>query len=99
MCASKTLLSGTRRRARAHRKRAAAPFHVVAFSDTDDLLTWGPADAVREDPSVYLLMDFTNVFVQNSPRWLGVIENPADAHSGYFTNDNRPTRDRVRRGR
>jgi hypothetical protein len=25
------------------------------------------------------------VFVQTATRWLGLFENPADAHAGYFT--------------
>ena len=65
---------------------AKTPFHIVAFSDSDDLLTWA-LPAPYADPSVYLDMDFANVFVQNSTRWLGIFENPAEAHGGYFTND------------
>lgn len=59
-------------------------FRIVAFSDTDDLLTWALPPPYA-DPSVYLSMDFTNVFVQNSTRWIGIFENPAAAHGGYFT--------------
>jgi len=65
---------------------AATTFHIVAFSDTNDLLTWA-LPVPYADSSVYLDMDFANVFVQNSTRWAGVVENPATAHSGYFTNE------------
>jgi hypothetical protein len=61
------------------------PLTVVAFSDTNDLLSWGvPKWYQGDDHGVQHAVDFTNVFVQTATRWLGLFENPADAHSGYF---------------
>lgn len=62
--------------------------YVVAFNDTNDLLTWhippwystagqGPGTCDSE-------IDLRNVFVQNGPHWF-IFENPATAHTGYFT--------------
>lgn len=60
---------------------------VVAFSDANDLLSWGiPAwYQVPRDGSTPEV-DFTNVYVQNSSHWFGVFENPAAAHANYFVN-------------
>jgi hypothetical protein len=61
---------------------------IVAFSDSNDLLSWGipkwyqqKADA--DDPGV----DFTNVYVTNSTHWFGVLEEPSAAHSNYLTSE------------
>lgn len=61
---------------------------VVAFSDPNDLLSWSipkwyqaPSDGVPPHA------DFTNVYLQNSAHWFGVVEAPAVAHTGYFVSD------------
>jgi hypothetical protein len=65
---------------------AVAPLTVVAFSDTNDLLSWAvPKWYQGDDDGAQHAVDFTNVFVQTATRWLGLFENPADAHAGYFT--------------
>lgn len=78
------------------------PLTIVAFSDTNDLLSWAvpkwyqgqTKDEVEKTAAKSKnegndkpghAVDFTNVFVQNATRWFGFVENPADAHSGYFT--------------
>lgn len=70
---------------------AAEPLHIVSFNDTNDLLTWHiPSwyenDGTRPDdcrPAIAI----ADVFVQNATPWLGFVEWPATAHSGYFKND------------
>jgi hypothetical protein len=60
---------------------------LVAFNDTNDLLTWhvprwyesDSADRCRPNVEV------TNVFVQNAANWL-LIESPLPAHRNYFGN-------------
>lgn len=60
--------------------------HVVAFSDTNDLLSWPvPPWYLRErdcGPSLKVV----NAFVQNDTHWLA-FENPLNAHVDYFSND------------
>ncbi|MFL9867863.1 hypothetical protein PQR67_27120 [Paraburkholderia fungorum] len=59
---------------------AASPkLDVVAFSDTDDLLSWSIPPEYERDP-----LQFVNVYVRNATRFL-VVENPVSAHGGYFT--------------
>ncbi|MGH8121864.1 MAG: hypothetical protein ACREPT_03745 [Rudaea sp.] len=61
---------------------------VVAFSDPNDLLSWGiPKWYLRPVDESRPAVEFTNVYLQNSPHWLGLIENPAPAHANYFVND------------
>lgn len=57
---------------------------IVAFNDTNDLLTWGIPRWYAEKGRFPLSV--TNVFVKNGTRWFGAIVNPAAAHSGYFGN-------------
>lgn len=61
-----------------------AMLDVVAFTDTDDLLSWSvPVEYQRAIG--HLPLKFTNVYVQNAPRIL-VAEWPTSAHHDYFTN-------------
>lgn len=63
----------------------ARPLTIVAFSDTNDLLSWGvPKWYLKGATPDELGVDFTNVYVRNDARWLGLIENPASAHTDYF---------------
>lgn len=55
-----------------------ATLDVVAFSDTDDLLTWSIPKEYEHEP-----LRIVNVYVQNAARFL-VIEDPVSAHGGYF---------------
>lgn len=64
---------------------------IVAFSDTDDVLSWAlPKWYVRELPGTgghgALDVHAVNVYVQNATRWFGKYENPGVAHVGYFAN-------------
>ncbi|RKF50891.1 hypothetical protein [Paraburkholderia fungorum] len=52
---------------------------VVAFSDTNDLLSWSIPPEYERDP-----LQFVNVYVRNATRFL-IVENPVSAHGGYFT--------------
>lgn len=70
--------------------RAAAPgLQIVAFNDTNDLLTWhippwyavSGADVGQAQTNV----NFVNVFVQNTAKLL-IIESPSPAHGNYFKN-------------
>ena len=67
-----------------------AKLDIVAFSDTDDVLSWGlPKWYVRELPGTdgqRLDIHAVNVYVQNATRWFGAYENPGTAHVGYFDN-------------
>jgi hypothetical protein len=62
------------------------PLELVAFSDTNDLLTWStpPLYQSRFQQDSWQA-HFTNVFVQNGVRW-PLLEFPEKAHRGYFLN-------------
>jgi hypothetical protein len=63
-----------------------AKLSVVSFNDTNDLLTWSiPSWYSHKDSEQNLHV--TNVFVSNSAALLGLMEHPAKAHAGYFSND------------
>lgn len=62
------------------------PMDVVAFSDTNDLLTYAVPPSYTEDNG-YLRFQFTNVFVHNSTMLLWLFENPGPAHTNYFVNN------------
>ena len=70
------------------KKQEVAPtLNLVSFNDTNDLLTWHlppwyAAGSLRPRVNV------TDIFVENGVRWFGMLENPATAHSGYFSNRN-----------
>ena len=51
------------------------PPRIIALNDPSDLLTW----TIPPLPNV----EVKNVTVKNGPRWLGLIENPTQAHSNY----------------
>lgn len=60
---------------------------IVAFSDTNDILSWSvPSWYVRDEKigANDLKLNVTNVFVKNSTHWFGLFEWPLTAHSGYF---------------
>jgi hypothetical protein len=62
---------------------------LVAFNDTNDLLTWQIpswyANQGKGDANDRTKVELVNVFVQNDTHWL-VLEMPAQAHSNYFVN-------------
>jgi hypothetical protein len=63
--------------------------NIVAFSDTNDLLSWAiPEWYVRTESENEsdLEIKVTNVFVQNGVHWFHLFEDPGSAHSGYFRN-------------
>jgi len=73
---------GGRSRNRGPRVLADEPIVVVAFSDPNDLLSWGLNDsAVRLERA-----QTVDVWVSNARSWFGVAENPWAAHVGYATN-------------
>lgn len=76
------------RRAQAiqRRHRAFEPLKIVAFSDPNDLLSWGiPSWYERAASGSQSGLVFTNVYVHNGTHWLGLYESPTDAHDNYFT--------------
>ncbi|MCD0495524.1 hypothetical protein LP085_01545 [Achromobacter sp. MY14] len=60
---------------------------IVAFHDTNDLLTWHlPPWYQSAGSSDGIGIHFTNVFVRNARDWLHVFASPVKAHTGYFSN-------------
>jgi hypothetical protein len=64
-----------------------SPLEIIAFSDPNDLLSWGlpkwyQREATQGDSGVH----FTNVYVRNSTHWFGAYEDASSAHVNYFTN-------------
>lgn len=59
------------------------PLHVVAFSDPSDIFSYVlPKEAVpREDAII------SNVIVSNDCSYLGLFENPSNAHTKYIQNN------------
>ena len=67
--------------------RDALTLRVIAFNDTNDLLTWHiPSWYAKGDETCPAPMALTNVFVRNAFPWL-IAESPLPAHNGYFRND------------
>jgi hypothetical protein len=65
---------------------AAGPLDIVAFSDPNDLLTYGiPPWYVRDVGT--LSLHITNVTMQNAGHWLGLFEMPTSAHENYMLKD------------
>ena len=63
--------------------------NVVAFSDTNDLLSWAiPSQYVTALPGDACTpsLKVANVFVRNSYLLPFLVENPGAAHTGYFKN-------------
>jgi hypothetical protein len=58
------------------------PLKLVAFSDPNDLLSWGLRGAAAEVGGVPVV----DVWVSNAPTVLGAVENPLKAHVGYARN-------------
>jgi hypothetical protein len=58
------------------------PRQVLAFSDPGDLLTFKVPKIGAGQPA-----DIYNAYPENDVRWLGVVERPDTAHTGYSTND------------
>lgn len=63
------------------------PLKIVAFSDTDDLLSWPIPPWYMEKQKCAPKLDIVNVYVQNATRWFGLFSNPGTAHGGYFQNN------------
>lgn len=59
---------------------------IVAFTDTNDILSWPIPAAYVGGYECAPLLRIVNVYVQNTTRWFGLAANPGDAHGGYFTN-------------
>ncbi len=60
---------------------------VIAFNDTNDLLTWHiPKWYAIGDTDCLAPLALTNVFVRNATPWL-IAESPLPAHNGYFRNN------------
>lgn len=82
------VFSEIRGRARAEEGLPVDPLTIVSFNDTNDLLTWGiPSWYANQRTGRTLPIQVTNVFVANDTRWINLFENPATAHSAYFTNE------------
>ncbi len=67
--------------ARATFNRPSKPLRIIAFNDTNDLLTWHMPRWYSSDR-----VALSNVFVQNAPHWI-VFEDPIAAHDDYFNSD------------
>jgi hypothetical protein len=78
--------------ARAHAQERLRPtdrtrLQIIAFNDTNDLLTWHIPPWYVDDGTTNHgpQVDIVNVFVQNTAKLI-VIESPAPAHDRYFQN-------------
>ena len=58
---------------------------IVAFNDTNDLLTWSVPQWYESLPECAPNLRIVNAFVKNAQPWL-VFASPAKAHDGYFEN-------------
>jgi hypothetical protein len=58
------------------------PIVVVAFSDPNDLLSWGLRDSAVQFEEAKTV----GVWVSNAISWFGVAENPLAAQVGYAAN-------------
>ncbi|NYH18372.1 hypothetical protein [Paraburkholderia bryophila] len=71
---------------------AASPtLDMIAFSDTNDLLSWSvpkwyQQHAAGPDGGQTTPVKFVNVYVKNATHWLGLAESPLPAHDDYFIN-------------
>ena len=57
---------------------------IVAFSDPNDLLSYGIPYRYTSIAGPGIEIDITNVYVHNAFSWFGLGENPIVAHTGYF---------------
>lgn len=77
------------RASRAHgiEDKDAPALQLVAFNDTNDLLTWHIphwyANGGPNEKDCRPKVELVNIFVQNAAHWL-IIEPPLDAHVNYF---------------
>ncbi|XHS77488.1 hypothetical protein ACFJGW_17450 [Burkholderiaceae bacterium UC74_6] len=74
--------------ARTRRNAPQANFSIVAFNDTNDLLTWHLPNwyAGINQGNCAPSLDIANVFVKNTWQLPALLEFPTDAHVGYFKN-------------
>ena len=62
------------------------PLQIIAVTDPNDILSYPlQADDVTSDTISEL--ELGNIFIANTPAWLGFIANPTAAHSEYFANE------------
>jgi len=64
---------------------------VVAFSDPNDILSWGIPWWYEKDVNDRITrsstkVHFTNVFIRNGTHYFGLLEMPTSAHQGYVKN-------------
>ena len=55
---------------------------LVALTDPNDLLSYRLLPSRYASPMVHV----ADVLVSNQPTYFGLLENPATAHTGYFSN-------------
>jgi hypothetical protein len=68
------------------------PLQIVAFSDPSDLFSYVlPKDAVTGEDTI-----ISNVIISNDCTYVGLIENPANAHTKYIQNN--PVANAIARG-
>jgi len=59
------------------------PLHIVAFSDPSDLFSYVlPKDSVSREDAI-----ISNVIISNDCTYVGLFENPANAHTKYIQNN------------
>lgn len=58
---------------------------IVAFSDPNDLLSYGIPYRYTSIAGPGVQIDLTNVYVHKAFSWFGLGENPITAHTGYFS--------------
>jgi hypothetical protein len=70
------------RRQQLARGGGAAPLLLLAFSDPNDVLSYTLAPRDYADQNVVVI----NILVSNANTWLGLLERPDTAHTGYLEN-------------
>lgn len=70
------------RRQQLARRGGAAPLLLLAFSDPNDVLSYTLAPRDYADQNVAVI----NILVSNANTWLGLLERPDVAHTGYLAN-------------
>jgi len=77
---------------RQHNQATPIPLHIVAFSDPSDLFSYVlPKDAVTGEDTI-----ISNVIISNDCTYVGIFENPANAHTLYI--QNKPVANAIARG-
>ncbi len=62
------------------------PLQIIAVTDPNDILSY-PLQTNDLASETISQLEFGNIFIANTPAWLGFIANPTAAHADYFVNE------------